>query len=199
MTIRLFIPFLMILLLWSCESDATSSATTQGDDKTVQTAAATPSKEEAKPKPSLYTPPQSAEVLFLSIDNQNAKAGEQVCTTVRAKGFNSLLSMQYTIAWDPDVLTFKGLRDFGLPHLSVQNFGTTRVLEGVMPVAWIDNALKGVTVSNGNPLYSVCFEAKASGTSSPVQIIDKPTAIEVVNLGEQLVGLDSEPGLITVE
>jgi hypothetical protein len=184
-------------MLWSCQSEA-SATDSEGTKEATPTAQATASEPGAKPQSSLYTPPQSTEVLFLTIDDQTAERGETVCTAVRAQGFNSLLSMQYTVAWDPDVLAFKGLKDFGLPYLTVQNFGTTKVSEGVMPVAWIDNALKGVTVSAGNPLYTICFEAKASGQSSPVQIIDKPTAIEVVNLGEKLVGLDSEPGLITV-
>lgn len=198
MTIRLTFSMLMLVMMWSCQSDA-SATDSEGTKETAPTAKATASEPDAKPQSSLYTPPQSTEVLFLTIDDQTAERGETVCTAVRAQGFNSLLSMQYTVAWDPDVLAFKGLKDFGLPYLTVQNFGTTKVSEGVMPVAWIDNALKGVTVSAGNPLYTICFEAKASGQSSPVQIIDKPTAIEVVNLGEKLVGLDSEPGLINVK
>lgn len=198
MTIRLTFSMLLLVMMWSCQSDA-SATDSEGTKETAPTAKATASEPDAKPQSSLYTPPQSTEVLFLTIDDQTAERGETVCTAVRAQGFNSLLSMQYTVAWDPDVLAFKGLKDFGLPYLTVQNFGTTKVSEGVMPVAWIDNALKGVTVSAGNPLYTICFEAKASGQSSPVQIIDKPTAIEVVNLGEKLVGLDSEPGLINVK
>jgi hypothetical protein len=200
MTIRLFFFLSALFLVWSCQNDTAGSTAEQTSETTQSEASVTaPAEKEARLQPSLYQPPQSTEVLFLSIDDQTAAAGETVCTPVRAKGFNSLLSMQYTVAWDPDVISFKGLKDFGLPHLSIQNFGTTKVQEGVMPVAWIDNALKGVTVSAGNPLYTVCFEAKASGQSSPVQIIDKPTAIEVVNLGEKLVGLDSEPGTITVQ
>lgn len=201
MTIRLIFLLPVFFMLWSCQSDASGSTADQQSETNQPATSATvvPDEKEARPQPSLYQPPQSTEVLFLSIDDQTVAAGETVCTPVRARGFNSLLSMQYTVAWNPDVLTFKGLKDFGLPYLSIQNFGTTRVQEGVMPVAWIDNALKGVTVSAGNPLYTVCFEAKASGQSSPVQIIDQPTAIEVVNLGEKLVGLDSEPGTITVQ
>ncbi|MEQ8703462.1 MAG: cohesin domain-containing protein [Phaeodactylibacter sp.] len=201
MTIRLTFIIILMALLWSCQSD-TSNTNTEAGAATAQAAQSeitTAAQKEARPQPSLYTPPKSNEVLFLSIDDQTAKAGETVCTTVRGRGFNSLLSMQYTVAWDPDVLAFKGLKDFGLPYLTIQNFGTTKVQEGLMPVAWIDNALKGVTVSAGNPLYSICFEAKASGQSSPVQIIGEPTAIEVVNLGEELIGLDSEPGTITVQ
>lgn len=201
MTIRLFFFLSALLILWSCQSDASgSTANQQSKTPQAETASnAAPDAKEARPQPSLNQPPKSTEVLFLSIDDQTAIAGETVCTPVRAKGFNSLLSMQYTVAWNPDVLTFKGVKDFGLPYLSIQNFGTTRVEQGVMPVAWIDNALKGVTVSTGNPLYTICFEAKAGGQSSPVQIIDQPTAIEVVNLGEKLVGLDSEPGTITIK
>lgn len=199
MIVRFALPLFFALFLFSCRED---SAAGQSDgaadsDATAENAAGT-TKAKAEPAASRYTPPQSTEVLFLSIDDQAAEAGEVVCTPVRAKGFNSLLSMQYTVAWDPDILQFKGLKDFGLPYLTVQNFGTTKVSEGVMPVAWIDNALKGVTVSGGSPIYTICFEALAGGQASPVRIIDQPTAIEVVNLGEQLVGLDSEPGTITV-
>ena len=189
----------MALALWSCQSDASSDR--QADEQAV---AAQPAKQEtAAPKAEqsgLYSPPRSSDVLFLQLGQQEAPSGTTVCVPVIARGFHSLLSMQYTIAWDPDVLAFKEVKGFGLPHLSAQNFGTTRTAEGVLPVVWIDNALKGVTVSDGSPLYSVCFEVKGgSGQRSPVQIVDTPTAIEVVNLGEQIVGLDSEAGAVTVK
>ncbi len=186
------------LLLWSCQGEASSNGQSE-----KQAAAAQPAKQEAAAQAEssgFYSPPHSSDVLFLKLGQQEAQAGSTVCVPVMAKGFRSLLSMQYTIAWDPSILAFKQVKGFGLPHLSAQNFGATRTAEGVLTVVWIDNALKGVTVSDGSPLYSVCFEAKGgSGQRSPVQIVDTPTAIEVVNLGEEIVGLDSEAGAVTVK
>jgi hypothetical protein len=119
---------------------------------------------------------------------------------VLVKDFNKLLSMQYTITWNKNVLTFKELKNFKLPYLDVNDFGTNHTLDGTLTIAWIDESLKGATLPDGSSAYQVCFVAKGkTGESSYFKITDRPTSIEVVNLREKVIPLKKTPGKVTIQ
>jgi hypothetical protein len=147
-----------------------------------------------------YQPPQAGRTLTLAFSDQSVEPGQQVCLKLRAKGFENLLSNQYTVRWDPKVLQFKNLKDFILPGLGLQNFGKNRVAEGILPSVWIDNTLSGVTLPADSELYTVCFDAVGqSGQRTEVTLAEKPTAFEVVDLEEKLVELTPVAGTVTIE
>lgn len=197
-----FWALLLNLSVMSCQAEPSGEGKSGAEEKAVPAAEA-PAVDENTPaveSSAFYTPPISNAVLQLAFAETVAKAGGTVCVDLKATQFTRLLSMQYTVAWDPAVLKLKEVANFGLPYLSGQNFGATRAAEGVMPVVWIDNALKGTTIPDGSTLYAVCFEVIGkAGQVSPLQIVDSPTAIEVVNLDEELVSLQPQAGQVSVE
>lgn len=216
---HILILFLASFGLLSCQADPAANDSQQ-DQATPQATAARSSEKEGltridppkrpgqnrkaeKPevgKRSSYEPPKTGTALTLAFPDKTVKAGTEVCLTLRAKGFKDLLSNQYTIKWDPKVLKFKGLKDFVLPGLGLQNFGKTRVDEGVMPSVWIDNTLSGVTLPQDSELYTVCFDAVGQpGQTAEVSLAEKPTPFEVVNLEEKLLDLKPVAGTVTVE
>ncbi len=137
--------------------------------------------------------------LSISVPEVTAKSGDQICVDLLVSGFEKLLSMQYTIAWNKNILTFKELKNFSLPHLDVNDFGTTRTQEGMVTIAWIDDSLKGVTVPDGSSVYQVCFEVKGkAGERSYVKITDRPTTIEVINVREKSIPLKKKAGGVTI-
>jgi hypothetical protein len=204
-------------LLLACQPDkapqeqeeAQATATSQVEEKEESpTPMASPNrtqrpKKDDKPelgqrKP--YQPPKAGAELQLSFPDQKAQAGAEVCLPLRAKGFKDLLSNQYTIKWDAKVLAYKELKDFKLPGLGMQNFGTNRTDQGIMPSVWIDNSLRGVSMPDDGPLYTICFKVVGqSGQSSTVSLVDQPTAFEVVNVQEKIVDLSPGVGTVTVE
>ena len=129
-----------------------------------------------------------------------AKSGEKVCMDVQVSGFEKLLSMQYTITWDKNVLQFTELKNFKLPYLDSNDFGTNHTPDGMLTCAWIDESLKGATVADNSAIYQVCFDVKGkAGSSSYFKITDRPTSIEVVNLKEKVIPLKKKMGKITVQ
>jgi len=147
-----------------------------------------------------YQPPKTGRTLTLAFPDKTTEPGAEVCLTLRAKGFENLLSNQYTVRWDPKVLQFKKLKDFVLPGLGLQNFGQNRVAEGIMPSVWIDNTLSGVTLPADTELYTVCFEAVGKpGQRSEVTLSEKPTPFEVVDLEEKLLDLKPVAGTVTIQ
>jgi hypothetical protein len=141
----------------------------------------------------------SSEQLTLAIEGKNVEQGEQLCLSVTAEGFAGLISMQYSIRWDPKVLRFQNVANFQLPWLSEDNFGMHITDEGVVTFVWIDNDLKGVNVNDGDELYQLCFEAVGeSGQESTVTLGQDPTPFEVVTVEENIIPLKPRPGKVAV-
>jgi hypothetical protein len=120
--------------------------------------------------------------------------------TVSAKNFKSIVSVQYSIKWDPKVLKFKALQGFGLPQLNAENFGKHILEQGLLTHSWFDANVKGISKGDGETLYEICFEAiGAAGSKSPVQIINTPTSIEIANVNSEFLTLDATPGMVLVK
>lgn len=122
--------------------------------------------------------------------------GATVCVQVSASGFRKIISMQYSMKWDTQVLEFVGVKDFRLPFLTQDNFGLGKSKSGQLTFAWIDNNLKGITLPDGSPIFQLCFRLKGkSGSVGSVSFSPQPTPYEVANVYEQLlqfVGIKGE-------
>lgn len=186
--------FIMLLpLLMSCnsrENAANQSGNTAENANPLNAAA----KNEATNQS------DNSQELTIFASEITAKSGEKVCMDVQVMGFEKLLSMQYTITWDKNVLQFTELKNFKLPYLDQNDFGTNHTPEGMLTCAWIDESLKGATVADNSSIYQVCFDVKGkAGSSSYFKITDRPTSIEVVNLKEKVIPLKKKAGKITVQ
>jgi|GEM_PF-525758 len=143
---------------------------------------------------------KSAGPMKLGIQGGSAAKGSEVCVAVTANSFKAILSMQYTLRWDPKVLKFKELKGFNLPQLTQDNFGRHILDKGLLTYSWYDANLKGVTKADGETLYQLCFEAIGEpGSKSPVQIVDSPTVFEVTNTNSEFFSLDATPGTVLVK
>jgi hypothetical protein len=91
---------------------------------------------------------------------------------------------QFTLAWDPAVLRFDGLGEYGLSGLSAGNFGVTRAAEGKLAFSWNASGAAGATVAGGTAIFIVTFEVVGPvGSVSALRLTDVPTPREAsVNL-----------------
>jgi hypothetical protein len=213
--------FLSAGLLLACANDPKTSSEATASAGEVPGAMAMEAPQTAEPGPADQTsasargaeseeppigvrppspPPQSGQVLVLKAQGGKAPAGSQACVEVKVQGFVNLLSMQYTMAWDAEVLTYQGVGKPGLPGLSNQNFGAHRTAEGLLTFVWIDGSLRGVTLPDDSTIFSVCFDVVGkAGAASPFRFIEQPTPFESVNLAEQLVEIKTVEGAVKVE
>lgn len=135
----------------------------------------------------------------VSIDDAKTNKGEQLCLPVKVYNFQDMLSMQYTIQFNPEKLQFVGVVNQQLPYLTTNNFGLHSAQKGLITVVWIDNSLKGVTKEEGADVFTLCFRVKAeAGDDLEVKFTDQPTPFESVNLAEQVVGINTKNGKIKV-
>ncbi len=138
--------------------------------------------------------------LTLSAISRAIKKGETSCIDITCTGFIDLVSMQYSMHWDKNILKFKEVKSFGLPYLGPESFGTHRSTEGELTSVWIDNSLKGVTREDGSIVFQVCFEAIGNmGEASVFRFLDQPTAIEAVHKSVREVNFQGLEGVIKVQ
>jgi hypothetical protein len=137
--------------------------------------------------------------LTVSAPKLAAQKGETVCVPVKAKDFQQILSMQYSMNWDAKVLKFKEVRNFGLEGMSNQSFGAHLAAKGILTFSWYDPALHGFSKPDGTALYEVCFEAIGNpGTKSAFEFSGQPTSIEIANSASVFLQLKPENGEVKI-
>lgn len=147
-----------------------------------------------------YVPPKAVQnPLTLGVANERVKSGESVCLNVQVADFNQLLSMQYSVRWDPKMLKFEKTTGYKLGGLGPEDFGAHRTQEGILTSVWIDENLQGVTLQDGATVYQICFQAiGTAGQNTEVGFSDGPTPFEVVNLKEEVVDIKGVSGKVSI-
>jgi len=179
-------------------------ATCQGPDGSGDSAAKLSKAKDASPKV-VYNKPVDTKrpiegAIQIEINQVEAATGEEACVSLSTKNFNNILGIQYSIQFDPAQLKYKESRNFGLPSLSLGNFGATKAGEGSINFLWFDMNVKGVSIPDNKILYDLCFDVLAKkGTSCSISITGKPTKIEIVGPNKTKLDLESKVGKINVK
>jgi hypothetical protein len=116
-------------------------------------------------------------VTFAVSCHTNAPA-EPVTVHVRVRDFTQVTSLQFTLEWDPTLLTYRSTGQYGLSGLGAANFGTTMTTSGKLVVSWDDPSALGITLPDGSAIFSVTLDVAAqmdcvarvriAGNGSPV-------------------------------
>lgn len=185
----------LVMVLGACvackqenpQNNSATSTVSSSSDLNVQAASA-----------STHNAPAGS--ITLALGNVSGKAGEQVCLPCSVADFRSILSIQYTLEWDPALLTFQRIQNFKLPGFGEQNFGTPLAAQGKLTCVWIDESLRGVNLPDGSPIFELCFTVNPDAKSKtvPVRFTEFPTPFESVNLQEQVLTISPKNGSIKV-
>jgi len=138
--------------------------------------------------------------LTLTATNIAAPKNSEACIEVKTSDFNKILSMQYSMNWDPNVLKFKEVRAFGLPAMSKNNFGAHLTEKGILTFSWYDPNLRGMTKNGEIKLYEVCFDVIGEpGSQAQFAFNGKPTIVEITNAAGVFLNLRTQGGLVEVK
>lgn len=146
----------------------------------------------------------AAQVGFYLPTYSNMSPGLVLNFPVRVLDFDSIVSAQFVIKWDPAVLQFQEVGGFGLPDLNNDKFGLTQALDsGIVRFVWWHNG-NGVSRPDSSAIFNL--KLKVIGvvpSSSAVDFTERPpnTFFEVVNAGGQFFTLQTARlfnGLVTV-
>jgi hypothetical protein len=110
----------------------------------------------------------------------SGRAGSSVLVPVTVRQFDHVTSLQFTLQWNPALLRFDGVEDFGLPGLGFGSFGTNAEAAGKLTFSWDDPAGPGARLDDGSRLFHVRFVLRgAAGTCATLSFGDRPTLKEV--------------------
>ncbi len=147
----------------------------------------------------VYQKPPVA-TLTLTTKDLEAVKGSEVCVAVEASGFEQILTMQYSMNWNPKLLTFKNFKRFGLPGMDGRNFGQHLLDKGIMTFSWYDQSLHGISKEDSSLLYEMCFEAIGEkGSETSIEFSSKPTVVEISNANGVFLDLRTDVGKITIQ
>lgn len=139
----------------------------------------------------------AVQLIFPDITAEN---GETVCMPFTTTNFDSVVSFQGSLMWDPAVLSFSELMNFGLPGLNASSFNTMNSGNGMATFVWFDNTgVNPVTLADNEILFEICFDVIGSnGSQSLVKASDMPTSIQVFSEGSGILEHDVVEGSVIV-
>ncbi len=112
---------------------------------------------------------------------EKANPGENICVDVRiVEGFDDILSAQYGMLWDNNVLNYESISFANGNPLGLSS-GNNLVYDPnaqAVKLLWFDNSGQGVSLPPGTSLYQVCFDVVgAVGSNVDLEMGPIPTAV----------------------
>lgn len=126
-------------------------------------------------------PPGAEDSLQWIVGSADSPQGSEFVVPMSVTGFSNIASFQFSVNWDPAVLQFKSVEEFGLAGLVSDNFDATNVSEGAASISWEDVGDVGQTLADGTVVFGIRFElAGAVGSSSVVIVSGTPVRLQVL-------------------
>jgi hypothetical protein len=140
-----------------------------------------------------------AQPTFLFPDYSDEQ-GATVSVTLKVVNFENIVSSQFSIHWNPEVLRYNSVSNFAIPMMTIgDNFGTPLVENGILTFSWLDMALNGYTLADSTNLFSIEFDiVGAMGDTSGIRFSDQPTIREIADTTFTAVPTVFEDGMVEV-
>jgi len=136
----------------------------------------------------------------IAASDEFGQKGDLITVDVNVGDFNGVVSMQYSMNWNPAILQFEKVEGFKLKDLSADNFGSEQAKDGNLLMAWYDPSVRGVTLDNGTVIYKAIFRVIGEDTSkSRIRFSGKPLLIEVMRVDGTPLPFNNTNGSFTFE
>ncbi len=148
-------------------------------------------------------PARAAQPIFNISSIADVSHGQIIDIDFHVDHFSQIISVQYSVNWNPNVLKFKSVKNFNpmVPGLSPAVFGTNQTLldAGKLTLSWIESSATQITIPDGSLFFTVEFEVVGNACqSSAISITDNPLEIEISEDGVNNVGLVTHNGQVNV-
>ncbi len=141
--------------------------------------------------------------LTVNVPDVTAFEGETVCMDLTVENFAEIVSLQFSINWEPQILQLESYTCL-LPQCGNGNFNFDNTA-GFAGFSWIysPDPANGVSFPDGMAIMQLCFSVVGNcGQVSPVDISGDPVGLEVVHVvsggGEPEVGILQNGGSVSV-
>ncbi len=138
--------------------------------------------------------------LGTNIPDVTALPASTVCVPFSAQDFTDIFSFQYSIHWDPTILSYANA-NFVNPDLNNIDllFATVGTDALTTSFFYLSGGAASLTVPDGDILFEICFNVLGPiGSTSPITIDGDPTIIDVYNGSNVYLGFVPNAGSVTV-
>ncbi|NJN33996.1 MAG: hypothetical protein HC817_06865 [Saprospiraceae bacterium] len=148
----------------------------------------------------IFSHSYSTAQVSLSMPFLNAKKGEIAEMSIKLKTRDTLAGLQFSLNWDPSVLTFKSVKDFALSGLDNEKISTLQANLGKISTAWFspDN---GTSIKDSLVIFKVQFLVeKTQDTAVIVRFSSSPTIARAYAAPDaRAIALNLQNGSITTK
>lgn len=142
-------------------------------------------------------------ILNLSIPDTYGGPLSNVCVDLTVDNFDQLTNTEFSINWDPSILSFQSLTPSGaLPNFGPSNFNTSNAADGDLTIDWAAaNQVLGQSLADGSSLFELCFKLVGDPSEcSPVSISGYPQNIIInsATTGNSNLNISANNGSICV-
>lgn len=123
-----------------------------------------------------------SQTIQLSLPDETAEQGTLVRLDLTAADFTEIVSMQFSIHWNPAIIHYESFEVTDLPFIAVGDFNSNA---GELRFSWFDVDGVGKTLDDGSSIMQLVFTAVGNiGDVSPVAISGDPLAIQIFKAGD---------------
>ena len=98
---------------------------------------------------------------------QKANTGDLISAEIKVKSRDTISGLEFSLLWDPSVLTFQKVTNFNLTASSFDTFGITNVSKGVLKLLW--SGVEPFVIKDSMVVFKVNFKVDGTkGTSSTI-------------------------------
>lgn len=102
--------------------------------------------------------------------------GDTVVFPLTVQDFENIRAFQFTLSWDPAVMSFLEVGNFNLNSFTAAGVGTSATSGGQLTFAWYNPMNLGTTVADGTAICQIRFVASGNvGDSTPLAFTNVPT------------------------
>ena len=121
--------------------------------------------------------PLRSQNIVLSLPDTTANNGDLISLGIQVDGFDEIVSMQFTINWDPTVIEYLDFDDASLNNVAI---GDTDSAIGTLRFSWFDINGQGITLDDGSYIIFLNFRVIGStGDMTNVFINGLPLQIQI--------------------
>jgi len=129
------------------------------------------------------------------MDEYHVMPADEIIVPVRVKDFSNITGYQFTLSWNPGVLSFMGINDNALSGF----YGESRVSEGYLTTSWNLETTEPLTLDDDAVAFELKFKVIGKeGDVSPVRVSSDITPQEAYNENLDLLDITAANGIVKV-
>lgn len=127
---------------------------------------------------------QNPDCVLIETTGGRLERCNEICIDLKVSNFKDILSMQFSLNWDPTVMRLTRLFQSSspLPAYTISNNFFALNGGGVIRSFWVEPNDQGQTLADGTVLCTMCFKAVGlPGAQTDVRVVGYPLAIEFLD------------------